>query len=69
MIVPLTTQAAGPIAEAVYRDGRIYTLGPQSSVISAVAVMDGKFLAVGDEADVKPFIGPKTQVIDPGGCQ
>src|SRR6516164_5072201 len=60
-------QAAGPMAEVVYRNGRIYTLDAKSSVISAVAVMDGKFFAVGDEADVKPFIGPKTQVIDLGG--
>jgi len=55
------------MAEAVYRNGRIYTLDPKSSVISAVAVMDCKFFAVGGEADVKPFIGPKTQVIDLGG--
>ena len=55
------------MAEAVYRNGRIYTLDPKSSVISAVAVIDGKFLAVGGEADVKPFIGPQTQVIDLGG--
>jgi predicted amidohydrolase YtcJ len=60
-------QAAGPLAEAVYRNGRIYTLDPKSSIISTVAVMDGKFLAVGGEADVKPFIGPQTQVIDLGG--
>ena len=55
------------MAEAVYRNGRIYTLNSQSSVLTAVAVMDGKFLAIGGEADVKPFIGPQTQVIDLGG--
>ena len=63
----LMAQAAAPMAEVVYRNGRIYTLDSKSSVISAVAVMDGKFLAVGGEADVKPFTGPKTQVIDLGG--
>ena len=67
VMAPLMAQAAGPVAEVVYRNGRIYTLDPKSSVISAVAVMDGKFLAVGGEADVKPFIGPQTQVIDLGG--
>jgi hypothetical protein len=63
----LMVQAAGPVAEVVYRNGRIYTLNSQSSVLTAVAVMDGKFLAIGGEADVKPFIGPQTQVIDLGG--
>jgi predicted amidohydrolase YtcJ len=67
VMVPQMAQASGPMAEVVYRNGRIYTLDPKSSIISAVAVMDGKFLAVGGEADVKPFIGPQTQVIDLGG--
>jgi predicted amidohydrolase YtcJ len=67
VMASLMVQAAGPVAEVVYRNGRIYTLDSQSSVISAVAMMDGKFLAVGGEADVKPFIGPQTQVIDLGG--
>jgi predicted amidohydrolase YtcJ len=67
VMAPLMAQAAGPLAEMVYRNGRIYTLDPKSSIISAVAVMDGKFLAVGGEADVKPFIGPETQVINLGG--
>ena len=44
---PLMAQAAGPVAEVVYRNGRIYTLDPKSSVISAVAVWNGKFIAVG----------------------
>ena len=57
------------MAEVVYRNGRIYTLDSKSSVISAVAVMDGKFFAVGGEADVKPFIGPKTQLVDLGESQ
>jgi predicted amidohydrolase YtcJ len=67
VFAPPMTPAAGPMAEAVYRNGKIYTLDPQSSVVSAVAIMDGKFLAVGGEADVMPFIGPQTQVIDLGG--
>jgi predicted amidohydrolase YtcJ len=43
----MTHQAAGPMAEVVSRNGRIYTLDPKSSVISAVAVWNGKFIAVG----------------------
>jgi predicted amidohydrolase YtcJ len=67
VVAPLTAQAAGPMAEVVYRNGTIYTLDPMSTIISAVAVTGGKFLAVGGDADVKPFIGPQTQVIDLGG--
>jgi hypothetical protein len=59
VMAPLMAQAAGPLAEMVYRNGRIYTLDPKSSIISAVAVMDGSSRGRW-RGDVKPFIGPQT---------
>src|SRR4051812_40865660 len=59
--------SAAPFAEQVFRNGKIYTLDARSSVASAAAVMDGKFIVVGSDAAVKPLIGPKTQVVDLGG--
>lgn len=62
-----TVAQAQPMADQVFRNGKIYTLDGRSSVVSAVAVMDGKFIAVGNDATVKGVTGPKTQVIDLGG--
>ena len=50
---------SGP-ADLVVRDARIYTAAP-------LAVTRGRIVAVGEEADVRPLIGPKTQVLALGG--
>lgn len=50
-------------ADVVYRNGKIYTLDGSSSVASAVAVWDGRFIAVGDDATVKPYLA-NTTVVD-----
>ena len=43
---------ADGIAEIILRNGRITTLDPTRPEATAVAVKDGLFAAVGDEADV-----------------
>lgn len=55
-------------ADAVYTNGKIYTLDRKSSVVSAVAVLDGRFLTIGSVASVKSYIGPNTKVIDLAGA-
>jgi len=54
-------------ADLILHGGKIVTLDKRSSIAQAVAVRDGKFLAVGSDADVKRFSGPATKVIDLGG--
>lgn len=55
-------------ADVVYRNGKIYTLDAKSRVVTAVAVWGGKFIAVGTDATVKPYMGPKTRVVDLKGA-
>jgi predicted amidohydrolase YtcJ len=51
-------------ATLVVRNAKIYTGDPARPSASAVAVKDGVFVAVGDDAAVAPSIGPATRVID-----
>jgi predicted amidohydrolase YtcJ len=62
----LAPAAAGNAQEAqsVYVNGNIYTVDKAFSKASAIAVKDGRFIYVGDEAGVRAHIGPLTQVSD-----
>ena len=51
-------------ADRAYVNGKIYTVDEKFSTASALAVKDGRFIYVGDEAGVKAHIGPLTYVID-----
>jgi predicted amidohydrolase YtcJ len=54
-------------ADLIVHGGKIVTLDKRSSIVQAVAIRDGRFLAVGSDADVRRFAGPATKVIDLGG--
>ncbi|MEM6901574.1 MAG: amidohydrolase [Pseudomonadota bacterium] len=54
-------------ADLVLLNGRITTMDPDRPDATALATKDGVFIAVGSEADIRPLIGPFTQVIDAGG--
>ena len=47
--------------------GRILTMDSRSSVAEALAVRDGRILAVGSDAAVRPMAGPQTRIIDLAG--
>jgi hypothetical protein len=51
-------------ADAVYTNGKIYTVDDGNAWAEAVAVKDGKFLAVGSESDVQAVTGDTTRVVD-----
>src|SRR6266478_3931369 len=53
-------------AGLVVTGARIYTLNPQKPVASAIAVKDGKVLAVGDT--VESYLGPSTRRINANGA-
>jgi len=63
---PMAMAAQGS-ADLVLVRGRVTTMDPARPEATALAIKDGRFLAVGDEADVQQHIGPFTQVIDAGG--
>ncbi|WP_430435678.1 amidohydrolase [Oceanibaculum nanhaiense] len=54
-------------ADLILRNGRIHTLDARSSIASALAIRDGRILAVGDEADLDGLAGPETKIMDLGG--
>jgi len=53
-----------PEADRVYVNGNIYTVDEEFGTASALAVKDGRFIYVGDDAGVKAYIGPLTFVFD-----
>jgi predicted amidohydrolase YtcJ len=59
--------AAVRTADLVLQGGVIVTLDDSRPRATAVAVKDGRIVAVGDAADVKPLVGAGTRVIDLAG--
>jgi predicted amidohydrolase YtcJ len=53
--------------DAIYTNGRFTTLDPSNPVAEAVAVKDGRFVAVGTDREVRSLGAPSTPVIDLGG--
>ena len=51
-------------ADLVLRGGRIATMDAARSWASAVAVREGRIVAVGPDAAVAPLIGPSTRVVE-----
>ena len=54
-------------ADLVFTGGPVYTVDPARSWATAVAVSDGRITAVGDDHDIRPLIGPRTEVVDLSG--
>ncbi|MEQ8788574.1 MAG: amidohydrolase [Pirellulaceae bacterium] len=54
-------------AETVLLGGKIVTLDAKETVAEAIAVRDGKIVAVGDDDDVRKLIGDKTTVVQLDG--
>ncbi|WP_186211916.1 amidohydrolase [Burkholderia gladioli] len=50
--------------DLILHNGRITTLDRARPVVSAVAIADGSFIAVGDDAEITPLAGDGTRVID-----
>ncbi len=51
-------------ADIVLYNGKILTVDRKFTTVQAVALRDGKFLAVGTTAEILPLAGPKTRKID-----
>lgn len=50
--------------ETILYDGTILTVDEDFSVVSAVAIRNGRFLAVGDTDEIRSLAGPETEEID-----
>lgn len=51
-------------ADVVLRNGKIYTADPAHSIRQAIAFTGNTILAVGNDEDMVPLIGAKTQTVD-----
>lgn len=65
-VLPWMASAAGDNASAdlVLLDGKIVTLEASQPEAHAMAVKDGRILALGNDDEIKAYIGSATQVID-----
>jgi predicted amidohydrolase YtcJ len=54
-------------ADLVLKNGKIFTVTEENPFVQAVAVRDGKILAVGKDENIARFIGETTKVLDLGG--
>jgi len=59
----LLSTAAAP-ADLIIRDAHIVTVDPGFSIAHAAAIRDGRFIAVGSDAEVMKSAGQKTRVVD-----
>jgi len=66
-LVAFVLPVAAQSPETALINGKIITLDERSTVAEALAVRDGKIVAVGRSADVRNLAGPATRVIDLGG--
>ena len=58
------TLASAGVADAVVVNARIYTVEPAAARAEALAVKDGRFIAVGSDAQIRALIGKGTDVLD-----
>jgi predicted amidohydrolase YtcJ len=59
--------AANPTADLVLVNGKVVTLEKAQPEAHALAVKDGRILALGTDEEMQAYVGPATQVIDLGG--
>ena len=59
--------AAKAPPDVVFLDGKIVTLDGKGTIASAVAVKDGRFVAVGSTKAIRALAGKTTEVVDLGG--
>lgn len=58
-----------PAAELIVRNAHIWTVNPKQPQAEALAVLNGRFVAVGADAQVMQWRGPRTRVVDANGSR
>ena len=64
MAAAAITCSAAAVADLTIVNAKIVTLDAERPAASALAVKDGKFIAVGDEQEIRELHGPETKMID-----
>ena len=55
-------------ADVIFINGKVYTVNTRDPFAEAVAIKDGKFLAVGSAREIEKLAGKQTRVVDLGGA-
>ncbi len=66
-IARVQTKPEGLYADTILINGKIVTVDQSFGIAQAVAIRDGKFIAVGTDKEVKTYAGRKTKKVDLGG--
>lgn len=64
LLTPACNRSKSPVADAVLIHARIYTVNSKAPWAQAMAVREGKIIAVGSENAIAAYRGPSTKVID-----
>jgi predicted amidohydrolase YtcJ len=64
MLFAVTAMSQTQTADLVFVNGKVWTVDKQKPTADAVAVLNGRILAVGSNGEIKLFIGPRTKIID-----
>ena len=67
LAIAFAQNAGKPAADMIIENAKIYTVDPALPEAQALAVWHDRIVAVGSNADVEAWRGPKTQVLDAGG--
>lgn len=59
--------AQAQVADLILVNGDVRTSDPAHPQAQAFAVKDGRFMALGSDADIRKLAGPSTKVVDAGG--
>lgn len=65
--MPPEANRASLDADMIIVNAKVITVDRTFSIARGVAIKDAKIIAVGDEADIRRYAGPATQVLDAGG--
>ncbi|MEU5810609.1 amidohydrolase [Streptomyces sp. NPDC047718] len=57
-------QPDGPAADLLVRNAKVFTGDPDRPAARAVAIRDGRVVALGDDHDLARLVGPATRVVD-----
>jgi predicted amidohydrolase YtcJ len=66
-LVAATGCNRGPSPSHIFHSGKIVTVDPQFRIVNAMAIRDGRIVAVGTNADVVKLAGAGTEQVDLGG--
>ena len=67
MIVSFSNSALAQYADLVFKNANVHTGSSQQPKAQSIAIIGNKIVAVGSDAEIQPWIGPKTSVFPVNG--